>query len=167
MAVPVTAPEPLLGQRILSLAEVADAAVELLHGASLSRPFIAKREWLPRFDLEEIGTQTKVVVSSGDTYATTRIARGVWQREPEIRITILGLLADEDYDGEIDALMAFVEEVRCLLQFADLKIDSLPCGNALRSVAIDADPPLSLDALEQLRQFTAVLSVTYRVHDAI
>jgi hypothetical protein len=163
----VTAPEPRLGSRIVSLAEIADAAVELLHGASLSRPFIARREWLPRFDLAEVGTETKVSVSAGDTYTSTRLARDLWQRDPEIRVTILGLLADEPFDAEVDALMAFVEEVRDLFSFADLPMDSaISCGANLRAIAIDADPPLSFDALEQLRQFTAVLSITYRVHDA-
>lgn len=166
-ALPTTAPEPRLGERIVSLADVCQAAVELLHGASLSRPFIARREWLPVFDLAELGTETKVAVTAGDGYQTTRISRTSWQREPQIRVLVFGALQGDAIEDQVDALMSFVEEVRDLFAFADLRLDaSVECPPVLRAIAIESDPPLSAEALEQLRQFSSVLTITYRVHDA-
>lgn len=168
MAQVVTAAEPRLGYRLLSVAEIADAVVQLLHGASLSRQFVAKREWLPRFDLADLGTETKVIVTSGDGYTTARLGRDSWQREPSIRVVVCALLGEEPYDEEIDALMAFIEEVRDLLS-QDVLPDSETWKGQdrapLRAVAIENEPVIDTDTLEQMRQFTSVLTVTYRVMD--
>ena len=172
MAQVVTAAEPRLGYRILSVAEIADAVVELLHGASLSKPFIAKREWLPRFDLADLalleGTRVKVSVMAGDGYTTSRLSRDAWQREPQIRVVICADVGDEPYDEEVDRLMAFVEEVRDLLSQDVLPDSETWKGQRrapLRAVSIENEPVVSLETLEQMRQFTSVLNVTYRVMD--
>lgn len=168
MTAPAYAAEPILGTRIVSLADVAAACVELLHASTLSRPFIAKREWLPRFDLSDLGTELKVCVTAGDSYSVTRTSRTSWNRDPEIRILIIGTLGAEPFDDQIDELMSFVEEVRTL--FATGEVDlaaSMGCSAvSLRATAIESDPPISLEALEQLRQFTSVLTITFRVFDA-
>lgn len=168
MTTPVYLPEPLLGHRLLSLADIAVASVELLHNASLSRPFVAKREWLPRFDLSDLGSDLKVAVTAGESYSFNRTSRNSWSREPEIRILVVGALQSEPFDAEIDDLFAFVEEVRSLFAHNDLPLAaSFGCdAPQVRASSILMDPPISFESLEQLRQFTSSLSCTFRVLDA-
>jgi hypothetical protein len=166
MAQIVTAPEPRLGARILSVAECADAVLLMLKSASLSKPFNSVREWLPRFDLADLGDAIKVIVTAGDGYVTTRLARDLWQREPQVRIVVCARLGEEPYDDEIDGLMAFVEEIRDLLSYSQLPDAETWKGQrrpALRAVLIENEPVLATDTLEQMRQFTSVLTVTFRV----
>lgn len=169
MSVPAIAAEPILGRRIVSLADVAEGCVSLLHSSSLSRPFVAVREWLPRFDLADLGTDVKVCVTAGDSYAVTRTSRTSWNRDPEIRVVIIGALTSEPYDDQIDSLMAFVEEVRTVFATAYVDLAETMGCDAVRvqATSIESDPPLSIEALEQLRQFTSVLSITFRVFDTI
>jgi hypothetical protein len=166
MARIVTAPEPRLGARILSVAECADAVLLMLQSASLSKQFNAVREWLPRFDLADLGFDVKVIVTAGDGYVTTRIARDSWQREPQIRIVVCARLGEEPYDDEIDGLMSFVEEIRHLMSYERLPDAETWKGQRrphLRAVLIENEPVLATDTLEQMRQFTSVLTVTFRV----
>ncbi len=168
MAQVVTATEPRLGARILSVAECADAVTLMLNAASFSRPFVAVREWLPRFDLADLGDRIKVIVTAGDGYLTTRVGRDSWQRDPQVRVVICALLGDEPYDAEIDGLMAFVEEVRGLLSHATLPEPETWKGQGrspLRAVSIENEPVVSTETLETMRQFTSVLTVTFRVID--
>lgn len=168
MAQVVTAVEPRLGARILSVAECADAVAAMLNSASLSKPFIALREWLPRFDLADLGDRIKVIVTAGDGYLTTRISRDAWQREPQVRVIVCARVGDEPYDAEIDGLMAFVEEVRDMLSHATLPESETWKGQRrmpLRAATIENEPVLSTETLETMRQFTSVLTVTFRVID--
>jgi hypothetical protein len=64
--------------------------------------------------------------------------------------------------------MAFIEEVRDLLS-QDVLPDSETWKGQdrapLRAVSIENEPVIDTDTLEQMRQFTSVLTVTYRVMD--
>lgn len=167
MAQVVTAAEPRMGARILSVAEIADAVVDLLEVSSLSIPFVPMRTYLPRFDLADAG-KLLVFVQPGSTYATTRLARGSWQRDPQVQVVVVRRLATDPYDAECDDLMAFVEELRMLLATADLADHETWRGTPrplLRAQTIDNDPVVSVETLETMRQFTSVLTITYRVID--
>ena len=167
MAQIVTAVEPRMGERILSVAEIVDAVVDLLHVSSLSIPFVPMRTYLPRFDLADAG-DLMVFVQPGSTYTTTRLARGSWQRDPQVQIVVVRRLKSDPYDAECDDLMAFVEELRMLLATADLADHETWRGGSrplLRAQTIDNDPVVSVETLETMRQFTSVLTVTYRVID--
>lgn len=167
MAQVVTAAEPRMGARILSAAEVADAVVDLLDVSSLSRVFRPLRTYLPRFDLADAG-DLLVFVTPGASYTTTRLSRGSWQRDPQVQVVIVKRLAQEPYDAECDDLMEFVEEVRVLLATADLPDHETWRGGErplLRAQTIENEPVFSPETLETMRQFTSVLTVTYRVID--
>jgi hypothetical protein len=168
MAQVVTAAEPRLGARILSVAECADAVTAALNAASFSKPFLAVREWLPRFDLADLGDRVKVIVTAGDGYLTTRVGRDAWQREPQVRIVVCARVGDEPYDAEVDGLMGFVEEVRDMLAHVALPETETWKGQRrapLRAVSIENEPVVSTETLETMRQFTSVLTVTFRVID--
>lgn len=168
MAMTVTASEPRLGARILSVAEVCDAVASLLNAATLSRPATAVREYLPRFDLADLGDAIKLSVTPGESFTTTRISRASWQRDVQVRVTAIATLGGDPYEEEIDALMAFVEEVRAAIEASALSDEDTWKGQgrqALVAVSIEADPLLDLAGLEQMRQFASSLTVTYRVID--
>ncbi len=167
MAQIVTAPEPRLGGRILSVAEVCDAVLSAVNTATLSQPFVAVRQYLPKFDLADAG-DLLVFVTPGGSYTTTRVSRDAWQRDPQATIVIVKRLESEPYDYEIDGLMAFVEEVRALLGTVRLPEHETWKGQRrplLQAQTIENDPVVSVETLETMRQFTSVLTVTYRVID--
>lgn len=167
MAQIVTAPEPRLGGRILSVAEVCDAVASALHAASLSQAFVAVRQYLPKFDLADAG-DLLVFVTPGNSYTTTRVSRDGWQRDPQVAVVIVKRLETEPYDGECDELMAFVEEVRALLGSVRLPEHETWKGQTrplLQASTIEQDPVISTEALETMRQFTSVLTITYRIID--
>jgi len=81
---------------------------------------------------------------------------------------VCALLGGGPFDDENDGLMAFIEEVRDLLS-QDVLPDSETWKGQdrapLRAVSIENEPVIDTDTLEQMRQFTSVLTVTYRVMD--
>lgn len=168
MAMTVSSPEPRLGSRILSIAEVCDAVASLLNTATLSRPATAVREYLPRFDLADLGDAIKLSVTPGESFTTTRISRHSWQRDVQVRVTAISQLGGDPYEEQIDGLMAFVEEVRAAIEASELADEETWKGEGRQSliaVSIEADPILDLAGLEQMRQFASALTVTYRVID--
>lgn len=171
MAMTVSSPEPRLGSRILSIAEVCDAVASLLNAATLSRPATAVREYLPRFDLADLadlGDAIKLSVTPGESFTTTRISRQSWQRDVQVRVTAISQLGGDPYEEQIDGLMAFVEEVRAAIEASELADEETWKGEGRQSliaVSIEADPILDLAGLEQMRQFASALTVTYRVID--
>lgn len=168
MALLVRASEPRLGSRILSIAEVCDAVAALLNAATLSQPATAVREYLPRFDLADLGDRIKLSVTPGESFTTTRVSRSSWQRDLQVRVTAIATLGGDPYEEQIDGLMAFVEEVRAALEASELGDEETWKGEgrqALAAVSIEADPILDLAGLEQMRQFASSLTVVYRVID--
>jgi hypothetical protein len=169
MALILQAPEPRLGARILSIAEVCDAVAAVLNASTLSLPAVAVREYLPRFDLADLGDRIKLSVTPGETFITTRSARGAWQRDLAVRVTAIATLGEDPYEERIDELMGFVEQVRSALEAVALPDSETWKGQPRRAplvaVSIEADPILDAAMLEQMRQFTSAIVVTYRVTD--
>lgn len=63
--------------------------------------------------------------------------------------------------GQLDELVEFAEEVEELLSFNDMTLTG--SSNVARFVSIKRDPMVAPDHLEELQQFTAVISVTYQL----
>lgn len=106
-----------MSSQIVSAAEAVKSAI---NGASLSQAFTATRKWVPKVDLEDLGTLTVTVVPK--IYARTPETRGQCRREIQIDIGVQKRLAsttdpeDPAKLEEIDALMQLVEEMADVFQ---------------------------------------------------
>lgn len=133
--------------------DVADAVVASLNGASFSQALTAERAYQPTFDLQEMQSlHVSVVPRSVAIDAASR--SGVF-----LDCTIDVGVQKKINAGteELDGLMRLVQEIVDHLRFRSL--DSV-AGKWLR---IANDPVFAPEHLDQMRQFTSVISVTYRV----
>jgi len=141
-----------------SIVEIANAVADALNSHSFSQPFTARRHYVPTFDLKEMKTLHVTVVPRGVEIAN--VSRSTVQSGVQIDIGIQQKLpAPADPAGDqafIDTLMSLVEEV------ADFIRVTSRFGDA--SWVKTANTPIySPEHLEQLRQFTSVLTLTLMV----
>jgi len=136
--------------------DIADAITQALNGHSFSQSFTARRCYVPTFDLKEMKDLHVTVVPRGVEMAT--VSRSMVQHDARIDIGIQQKLpADTAGDmATIDALMGLVEEV------ADFVRATGRFGGAAW-VKTENMPIYSPEHLEQLRQFTSVLTLTLLV----
>jgi len=164
MSAPATAPEPRLGKRLVTLTEICDAALELLHSVSLSVPFIARRSWLLVSQFEDMGVPT-IDITPGASYLIERESRSSWRRNPTVALMIRQRIDGEDFDESLDRLMSLVEEIREAFAHNPLPVLQGSCVDQqpLKAISIDNDPVVVLEHLETLRQFTSGLLITYSI----
>ena len=143
--------------------KIADAVVSHLNGGGFDAPFSAKRMYLPRFDLKDmIALHVSVVPKA--TVITIADRRRT-QHDHSIDIAVqkrlnpdIGISPSDDPDtDELDGLMNLVESISNRLRFHELADfpDAVWVG-------LTNDPIYSLEHLEQMRQLTSILTVTYR-----
>lgn len=135
------------------IAEIADALVVALNGHTFGQPFIARRCYVPVFDLKEMKDLHVTVVPRGIEMATA--GRSLLQNDVQIDVAVQRKLQTSEAT-EIDLLMGLVQEIADYIQKASR------IGNAAW-VRTENKPIYSPEHLEQLRQFTSVLTVTYRI----
>ena len=136
------------------LVDIAQAVVEDLNAQPFSQAFTAVRSYVPRAALEDLDVLRVSVVPRSTRPGLA--ARGRRQREVAIDVGIQRRLADPDNLAEIDALVAFVEEV----------VDSLE-GRRLTAAGagfleIENEPAVAVEHLDQKGVFTSVITVRYR-----
>jgi hypothetical protein len=133
---------------------IADAVVTALNAGGFAQPFTAVRLYRPQFELKDMGTLHVTVVPRGVVIQTA--SRGIDQHDYQIDVAVQKRLASEDA-AEIDALMTLVEQI----------------GDKFRRKVLETDPPAmwvksehapiyAPEHLEQLRQFTSVVTLTFR-----
>ena len=137
--------------------DIADAVVFELNGGSFSQAFTAERAYQPVFDLKDMKDLHVTVVPKSVT--TAMASRADDQVDCAVDIGIQKKLTSGD-NAEIDALMALVQEIAGFLNRRPLAA----AGDVVW-VQTTNEPIFSPEHLEQLRQFTSVLTVTYRVID--
>ena len=134
-------------------ADLAIALVDDLNAAVFSRPFTAVRAYLPLYDLGEMEILHVTVVVAGRTVMP--ISRRQLQIDHRLDIAVQQKLAVED-PLACDPLLALVAEI------ADhLNGHTLP-GAAGAWVKTEHEPLVDPSHLHELRQFTSLISVTYR-----
>jgi len=137
------------------IADIAEAVKAELNAHDFSMEFEAARDYLPVFDLQDMQTLHVTVVPSGVTIA--KLDRSRTQSDVQVDMGIQKKLSTAD-NAEIDALMALVEDVMDFLRFR--KLEAFP--EALW-VSTENNPIFVREHLSEMRQFTSVLSLTYRV----
>ena len=134
--------------------DIADALATLLNGRDFSVEFEASREYRPVVDLADLKDLRVTVVPKGIT--TVAVDRSRVQHDVDVDVVVQQKLDKGDSD-ELDGLMSLVEEIAGFLKFKRLEsVGALWLKTA-------NEPIFAPDHLEQLRQFTSVLTVTYRV----
>jgi hypothetical protein len=137
------------------IADIADAVTTELNSGSFGQPFTAERHYLARFELKQLGTLRVPVVPKAATIETA--ARGQTQHDVQIDVGVLKKLGAAD-NAEIDPLVTLVEELAD--HFRLQRLASYP--NAIWTKT-ENDPIYSHEHLERMRQFTSVLTLTFRV----
>ena len=136
------------------IADIADAVVAELNAGSFSETLGVERAYQPTFDLKDMKDLHVTVVPKSVT--TAPASRADDQIDFAIDIGIQKKLGS-DAKAEADALMALVSEIAAFLNRRPLT--AMP--DVVWVSAVN-EPIFSPDHFEQLRQFTSVLTVTYR-----
>lgn len=144
-----------------TITAIADAVVARLSAGTFSMPFTAVRRYQPVFDLEDLATLRVSVVPR--SLAIVGASRQTSQFDAQIDIGVQKRLSPApgnpaSDEAEIDALLALVEEIADWLRFT-----RLPTTPEAVWVGVAQEPVVAGEHLEQHRQFTSILTVTYRV----
>ena len=133
---------------------VADAVTAALNAGTFSRPFTAQREYLPRYELKSL--KDLKVTAVPKTVAITTAARGQTQHDVSVDVAVQQKLQTVT-DVEVDELMGLADEIADFFRFKRLADPSAAW------VGTEHEPIYAPEHLEQLRQFTSVMTLTFRV----
>jgi len=137
------------------LAAIAGAVVTALNEGEFSQPFTAQRLYRPAFDLEEMKDLHVSVVPRG--VEVTPEARGKAAYDYKVDVGVQKRLEKCDAN-ELDPLMQLVEEI------ADFfRLKRLTEYSAAAWLKTEYAPVFAPEHLDQLRQFTGVVTFTFRV----
>ena len=135
--------------------QVADGVVAAIDGATLSLEATPERHYQPRFELAEMDTLHVSVVPKGVTI--NALGRDRLQYDVQVDVAVQQRFA-EGSNPELDPLMDYVEEI------ADLfRLKRLPGELPASWIRTENDPVFAPEHMQELRQFTSVLTLTYRV----
>ena len=136
------------------IADIAAAVVAELNARTFSPAFTAVRTYLPVYDLAEMADLHVTVVPKGVT--SQQASRDASQFEISVDIAVQKKLAATD-NAEIDPLMDLAEEIAEFLR--QRRLAAFPAAAWVRTEHVAVYSP---EHLEQLRQFTSVMTVVYR-----
>lgn len=137
------------------ISDIAAAVVSEINAAELSQPVTAERTFLPVFDLEDMQDLHVTIVPRGVT--TLPGGRGHNQHDYAIDIAVQKKL-DAVSNAEVDTLLGLVQELADLFRFK--RLTDAPNAAWLKTENV---PVYSPEHLEQLRQFTSVITITFRI----
>lgn len=138
-----------------TLIQVADAVAGSLQGAILSQPFSVARKYVPKVDLSAL--EELHVTVAPKSLQITKATRDTDYFDCTVDIGIQRRVNPESNEA-IDVLSDLVQEI-----IEHLRSRPLPdYPDAMLTVTLN-DPAFSLEHLDELRTFTSVVSLTYRV----
>lgn len=141
--------------------DIANAVVGLVNSGTYVQPVAAKRLYQPVLELPETETLTVSVVPKAQTVNPgTRTDDFV---EVAVDVAVQKKLTfDASDQTALDGLMTLVEQIIDRLRHEHLEIGTTTPKRAL-FVSIANEPVFAPDHLEQLRQFTSLITVRYQV----
>lgn len=135
--------------------QIADAVVAELNGGSFGQPLVAQRAYVPVFDLGEMADLHVTVVPKAAS--AERMDRSNRQFDYSIDVAVQKKLS-LDGNVESDALMLLVERI------GDYFFGRRPATfNQAICTKVDNDPIYSPEHWREMRQFTSVLTLVFRV----
>jgi len=139
-------------------ARIAQAVADDLGAHAFPRAFTAVRAYLPHHELGEFDTCRVTVLVAGRTLEPA--ARGWLQLDHRIDVAVQERLASDE-SAAIDPLLELVEAI------ADhLANHLLVAAPEARWVKSEHAPLIAAEHLNEFRQFTSVLTLTYRTWEA-
>lgn len=135
--------------------QVADAVVAELNATTFSQPLSVSRSYLPRVELTDLKILRVTVVPSSVTVAAA--SRSQTQRDVAIDVAVQKKLGQEQ-NASLDPLLALAEEIA--EHFRAKRLDSFPGALCVKT---EFKPIYAPEHIEQLRTFTSVLTLTFRV----
>ena len=137
------------------IVDIADAVVTELNAGTFSQELEAVRLYRPQFDLAEMATLHVTVVPK--SIETVTVSRTCVQYDITVDVAVQKKLEAETND-EIDPLVSLVEEIAMFFRLR--RLAEYPNATWLRT---ENEPVYSPGHLEEVRQFTSVLTLTFRV----
>jgi hypothetical protein len=137
------------------ITQVAEAVAAELSAATFSQPIAVTRAYLPRVELADLKTLRVTVVPSGVIVATA--SRNQTLRDVAINVAVQKKLAHEQ-NADLDPLLTLAEEIA--EHFPEKRLDSFPNAAWVKT---EFKPIYAPEHIEQLRTFTSVLTLTFRV----
>ena len=137
------------------ITDIADAVAAEINVGSFSQPVSATREYLPAFELADMQTLRVTVVPKSVT--TLPGGRAPNQYDYAIDVAVQKKLDAAD-NTEIDELMTLVDELADHLRFK--RLTDYPNAAWLKT---ENQPVYAQEHLQELRQFTSILTFTFRV----
>jgi hypothetical protein len=135
------------------LTDIADAVVDILNAADLDMEFTAERTLLPIYDLKSLKILKVSVVPKGRKI--TQGARVLTIDEIQIDIGVQKKISD---DSELDDLLKLVEDIVSL--FPAERLEGYPLAICIKK---ENEPIYDPGHLRQFRQFTSVITLTFKV----
>ena len=136
------------------ISAIAEAVKQELAAGEFSQTFVPQRSYRPRFKLQDMDVLHVTVVAQ--SVVSEPVTRSSTQYDCKIDIGIQQRLSQED-NAIIDRLMDLVQELADFLQGRVLT----QCP-AAKFMGVERDPLYSPQHLDQQKQFTSVLTVSYR-----
>jgi len=137
------------------IADIADAVVAELNSGSFSQTLTAQRRYLPTFDLADMQDLQVTVVPK--SVAILPGGRSHNQHDYAIDVAVQQKLQTTD-NTEIDDLLTLVDEIADHFRFK--RLGSFPGAVWLKT---ENDPVYAQEHLQELRQLTSILTLTFRV----
>jgi hypothetical protein len=139
---------------VATILQIADAVVAELNSATFSQSLTAERHYVPAFKLPDMYTLHVTVVPKS-------IASSALDRQRNTFLYEIDLAVQQRTDQSpamLDALMTLVEEI------ADhFRVGPLASFPGARCVEVKNAPVFAPEHLNELRQFTSLLTLTFRV----
>jgi hypothetical protein len=133
---------------------IADAITAELNGNSFSQPFTAQRLYLPIYDLKSMSDLRVTVVPKGVTSSSLDRSRDNFDYQVDVGIQ----KKVPNQIATIDALMLLVEQIGDY--FRSNPLSSYP---GARFMNVENSLLYAPDHLQEMLQFTSVLTLTYRL----
>ena len=137
-----------------NIIDIAEAVKDELNGGTFSQSFTAERHYQPVFELKDMKTLHVTVVPKDIEMQLA--TRNTSQHDCRVDVAIQKKLQSADL-AEIDELMGLVEEIISFL--SRRKLSFVP--NALW-IKTTNEPIYAAEHMEQFRQFSSILTLTYR-----
>lgn len=135
--------------------QIADSVLAELNATTFSQLLSVSRSYLPRVELTDLKVLRVTVVPSSMTVAA--ISRSQTQRDVAIDVAVQKKLGQEQ-NASLDPLLALAEEIA--EHFRAKRLDSFPGALCVKT---EFKPIYAPEHIEQLRTFTSVLTLTFRV----
>ena len=131
---------------------VAEAVKDALNGETFTQEFTATRTQLPEFQLSDMSDLHVTVVPRSDV--GTALTRNQDEHLIGVDVAVQQRLSEVS-NTTVDALMSLVQEIADFLNRRTI--------DGAIWIKTESDPVFAPEHLRELRQFTSVLKITYRL----